>query len=141
MATPQRGKKAEEQEFLPREKFFRDIDAFADWLTKTSSKAVTILSERLSDTVVHTKREVRDFHDFTFLVERCQKKTGSGNVCTVWHHPGKEFQDGLKPVLEVWWPLKLNEDCTERWYERGRGWRLKIRALIAWKTNLNSRAA
>jgi hypothetical protein len=143
MSTHADRKKASEQEFRPREEFFKDIDTFTDWITRTHPQARTLQYNRLTETVVNTVRMVSGYkNDFTFRVVRCEHKTGSGNVFTVWYHPKERFREGMLPVLEVWWPLKLTKHCSERTYVRKDEWRRLLKSYIdQWKQDRQIKAA
>lgn len=82
---------------------------------------------------LHMIRELHNHDKFSFYADTNQTILG-GNAVKVWYHPGSRYEKGLIPVLDVWWPMEV-EECKITKLDPNPEWKRDIRKVIERRRN------
>ena len=107
-----------------------------DFVRAVTNECGRLLRQKNGFGYVHTVRELHDFNNkFSFYVDTGQSMLG-GNTVKVWYHPGSRYEKGLTPVLNVWWPLELEEYKLTK-LDLDPQWQQEMRKSIERRRNLS----
>lgn len=110
------------------------VKAVTDFVRTIIDERGTLLHRTNGFGYLHMIRELHNHDKFSFYANTNQTILG-GNAVKVWYHPGGRYEKGLIPVLDVWWPMNV-EECKITKLDPNPEWKRDIRKVIERRRNL-----
>lgn len=103
--------------------FLKKVTEFAQLITEKRGK---LIHRIIGSCHTHTIHELKDFDGFSFLADIGQSSMG-GNTVKIWFNP----RSGTKKlVLEIDWPIDIDEYCRLKFFDDEVSWQHKIQSII-----------